>query len=187
MKPRNICLFSLIAVSISLSLAACRKAPLDLPDPEELRAERFGKHGDYLRQSDRLEIYSIASTGPSRHPPEPPGEEEFQGFKIYGMTQTGDKNEIESIWLELHERIDSGHGSSHTFCFWPRHAIRAFHGDEHRDYLIYFECDHLYVYVERDGKDYERIGLEHSAGTLRLNDLLDRAKVPREQPETKSE
>ena len=160
---------------------------MNFQDAEHLRAERFGQHGEFLRDSQRLEIYSVDSIDPSINPEEPRNEQEFHGFRIYGMTQTDNKEDIAAIWSELHERIYAEPGSSVTYCFLPRHAIRAFHGDSYRDYLICFECNHLYVYDDRDSKNHERIGLERVSGALKLNELLDKANIHREQTETTSE
>lgn len=44
-------------------------------------------------------------------------------------------------------------------CFDPRHGIRAYHGEEFKDYLICFHCHHLYVYDTADG-EHKRTGLE---------------------------
>lgn len=166
-----------------LSLVGCREGTVTTPNADQLREQRFGDHGRFLREADRLEIYSIASTGPSSYPAEEPTNEEFHGFKIYGETLTEHGPDIETIWSELDDRIYSGPGSSYTYCFWPRHAIRAFCNDGARDYLICFECDHLYVYPDPASDEYERIGLEDAPGSLTLNTLLDDARVPRERPE----
>jgi hypothetical protein len=166
-----------------LFLAGCREATVTTPNADQLREQRFGDHGHFLREANRLEIYSIASTGPSTNPEEPPTNDEFHGFKVYGKTLTEHRPEIEAIWSEVHDRIYSEPGDSYTYCFWPRHAIRAFSDDGARDYLICFECDHLYVYPDSSSDKYERIGLEEAPGSLTLNTLLDDARVPRERPE----
>jgi len=184
MKSRNLIQYLWTAVFVSLLLAACRKVVTTHPNPEELRKERFGEHGEFLQNADRIQIYSIASTGPSQYPKEPPTKHEIHGFKIYGMTEIDDQSEINSVWSDVHHRIESTHATSYTYCFWPRHAIRAFRREDSRDYLICFECNQLYVFIDQSSAEHERIGLESAAGILKLNELLDQAKVPREQPKT---
>lgn len=185
MNTHKIILLIWTAVIFSLSLTACRKSHVYIPDPEVLRKERFGEHGEFLRHADRLQIYSVESTGPSQSPKDSPTDEEFHGFRIYGKTQIEDKKVIEVIWSEMNDRIYSDPGDRTTYCFWPRHAIRAFHGDEIRDYLICFQCNHLYVYVDPNSDKYERIGLEKAQGELKLNELLDQANIHRELPESR--
>ena len=174
---------SVIALPLLLSIAGCKESTVTTPSADQLREERFGDHGQFLREADRLEIYSVASTGPSIFPEESPTKNEFHGFKIYGKTQTKDRPKIEAIWSDVYDRIYSASGDSYTYCFWPRHAIRAFCADGVRDYLICFECNHLYVYPDHSNDEYERIGLESVSGSLTLNTLLDDARIPRERPE----
>ena len=179
---------SVIALPLFLSITGCKEATVTTPSADQLREERFGDHGQFLREADRLEIYSVASTGPSTYPEDSPTKDEFHGFKIYGKTQIEHRPNIEAIWSEVHDRIYSASGDSYTYCFWPRHAIRAFCADGARDYLICFECNHLYVYPDPSNDEYERIGLEAVAGSLVLNTVLDDARIPRERPKiTKSE
>ena len=178
MKP------SMITLLLLLFIVGCKEATVTTPGAEQLRKERFGDHGQFLREADRLEIYSIASTGPSTYPEESLTKDEFHGFKIYGKTQTEHRSNIKAIWSEVYDRIYSAPGESYTYCFWPRHAIRAFCADGARDYLICFECNHLYVYPDLSNDEHERTGLETVSGSLTLNTLLDDARIPRERPES---
>jgi hypothetical protein len=167
--------------------SACKETAVSMPSPDEIREQRFGDHGDFLREAERLEIYSVESTAQSILPSEPPIEFEFHGFKIYGKTQTSIPSEIEAVWAELYGRIYSEPGDLYTYCFWPRHGIRAYRHEEKRDYLVCFECNHLYVYADPTSDDFVRIGLETLGDELTLDKILDEANVPRELPQNYSE
>ena len=122
-------LFGLLAFSSN----ACQ--PCEFPEREakRLRTERFGEHGDFRREADRLAIYSLASNRMSKLPKQAPTAETFQEFQIYGMVETANKSEIPSVWSDLHQRIDSIQAQRIAYCLWPRHGIRAYHGQIARD------------------------------------------------------
>jgi hypothetical protein len=184
MITRRIILFSWTAALAFISLSACRKAAVNRldPDPEQIRNERFGEHGEFLRNADRIEIYSIAPDGLLENPVELSAKGQFHGYEIHGMIEINDPQEMETVWAQLHDRVYSQLGGFYAYCFSPRHAIRAFRGESVRDYLICFECFHLYVYLNPASDEYERIGLESSPGNLKMDELLDQAGIPRDKP-----
>jgi hypothetical protein len=82
----------------------------------------------------------------------------FHGYKVMGSLEVSHQAIIKTIWKDLESRVFSEHGYRYTMCFDPHHRIRAYHGEEFKDYLICFHCHHLYVYDTADG-EHKRTGL----------------------------
>lgn len=157
-----------------------------------MRRERFGEHGEFLRQADRIEIYSL---DPENLPEEDLPDEvrkisptqKFHDFRFFGMTETTKRNEIDAIWSDLHQRINGKTSKTIAYCFWPRHGIRAYRGEESRDYVICFECIALHVHSPSVSDEYSFISFEYGCDTthLKMNELLDQAGIHRDQPSLK--
>ena len=148
-------------------------------DPEKVQELRFGESGIFLKNADKIELHSL-------HPPyieeKKNLESLFHNYKIMGSIEINDQSDIETIWKDLESRIYSGHGSAYTECFSPRHGIRAYQDDAFKDYLICFQCHHIYVFDTADG-EHKRIGLEGEKGNRLLNDILDKAGIERDRPQ----
>lgn len=163
-------------------LSSCRHEEAVQRSAEDIRLQRFGEHGDYLKLADRIEIFSIASTEISNVSESDPTRDHFHAYEVIGKIELDQPNTVNAVWKDLLRRVDSRQGVTYTYCFFPRHGIRAHNGNTTRDYLICFQCDHLYVYPDPKSDDFERIGLETSSAPILLNDLLDEAGIFREIP-----
>lgn len=179
---RRVLVWSGVLVGLGLALPGCRPGERERPSRDALQTRRFGEHGQFLREAERIELYSLASTGPSIPPDAPATSESFHGFQVYGSVAIAERSDLQAAWADLQERIYAGPGTRYTYCFWPRHGIRAYRAGVERDYVVCFQCEHLYIYRDPRSEDHERIGLESHGSTLRLNEILDRAGVPRERP-----
>lgn len=173
----------------SLICLSCRyQEQARQPDPETLRLERFGEHGEFLRNAERLEIYSLfpENVREERLPKEVqslPPDQKFHGFRFFGKIETTDPKEIKLVWADLHHRINGKSSTSIVYCFWPRHGIRAYHGNEIRDYVICFQCIALHVYSSPADDEYSFISFESggNVSNLKMNELLDRAGIHRDR------
>lgn len=187
-----------------LTAISCRQKTTTLhKGPEELRIERFGDHGPFLRTADWIEIYSLESAKPSdlastafglphpipgrksdpnRKPSLYKSVERFHGYRVLGSLLIDQPEDIQAIWKDLNDRIDTIPAEKSTMCFNPRHGIQVANHQGIRDYLICFECDKVYAYTSDESSDYTVIPLQSSTAPLAINRLLDDADVAREKP-----
>ncbi len=111
-----------------------------------------------------------------------PKETEFHGYAILGELEITGSEVIAEIHQDLFQRIYSEPGTSITYCYEPRHGIRAYRGSKIRDYQICFQCNHLHVFSEIESDEHERIGLETRSEPIQLNAILDKAEIQRQKP-----
>jgi hypothetical protein len=174
---------SWILLAIGIVLAGCREPAPAGPSRDDVRRSRFGAHGEFLKAADSLEIHSLASRGGRRNGL-PPGTKQFRGWEILGSTTVKERERVRSVWADLYRRVDSRSAEIYNYCFLPRHGIRAVKGQQTKDYVICFECDHIYVYAGPDEEEYDRVGMEAVAEEPVLNGILDRAGIRREVPDS---
>ncbi|MDB0067822.1 hypothetical protein N9E90_00285 [Akkermansiaceae bacterium] len=106
----------------------------------------------------------------------------FHKHSILGQLEIRDPKVIAQIHLELFKRIESQYpGNSYTMCYNPRHGLRIFRGEETRDFQICFECNHLNVFRNIEAEEPEWIGLETHPEELKLNVILDKAGIQRQE------
>ncbi len=187
-RLRSVRLLALLLTSV-VCLSCRYQESAQQPDPETLRRERFGEHGEFLQNAERLEIFSLFPENiPDKDLPEEvqilPSNQKFHGFRFFGKLETTDPNEVNSVWADLHQRINGKTSTSIAYCFWPRHGIRAYRGDESRDYVICFQCIALRVYSPSQSDEHTYISLENDCDTsnLKMNELLDHAGIHRDLP-----
>ena len=153
-------------------------------DPQRLQELRFGDAGEFLKDADRVTLYSLESeslheSGKKNQP------ELFHGYRVLGQLEITEKEAIDSIYQDLRGRVYDELGSSDTCCFNPRHGLKVGKGKESMNFLICFQCCKIYVYSsENDDGDYQRVPLKWISDTeeaLLLNTLLDKAEISREE------
>ncbi|MDB4505355.1 hypothetical protein N9072_00510 [bacterium] len=121
-------------------------------------------------------VYSLDSDPRSGADPK------FHKHSILGQLEIRDPKVIAQIHLELFKRIESQYpGNSYTMCYNPRHGLRIFRGEETRDFQICFECNHLNVFRNIEAEEPEWIGLETHPEELKLNVILDKAGIQRQE------
>lgn len=188
----------------ALTAISCRQKTIaSLKGPEVLRIERFGDHGPWIRSASWIEVYSIESkptdqssivfglphpipgrkSDPNRKPSLYKSVERFHGYRVLGSVLMDQPEDIQAIWKDLNDRIDTESGEREMSCFNPRHGIRVANHQGIRDYLICFECNKVRVYDSPASKEpMAAIPLQSSTAPLAINRLLDDADVAREKP-----
>ena len=169
-----------LIIIVLLVAFGCRSTTKEDIDLTQQRESILASYGASFEHADKIVIYSLASEGPSNYPLSPADKGTFHGFSVYGVTAVTETADISNVWTDLRDRVLLG--DLYTYCFWPRHGIRAYQGKIFRDYAICFECNHLYLYKSSTGEEHERIGLMSIDRPLILNQILDFRGVPREQP-----
>jgi hypothetical protein len=91
-----------------------------------------------LEEADQYELYSILP-GRERGAPK----EEFHEYPVFGKLSINDRAARERLTNGLRAGVVPGHGMK---CFAPRHAIRTVKGATTTDFVICFECKHVYIW-----------------------------------------
>jgi|GEM_PF-4229656 len=135
--------------------------------------------GTFLREAERIEVLSLASDGVPM-PEVGASQGDFYGYQIYGATAVSDPALIENVWSDVTKRIADDNSSS-VMCFNPRHGIRAFKGDEQRDFVICFECESIRIHNPKSSQPRLYVPLTSASAPLAMDELLDAASIPRER------
>lgn len=170
-----------IAFIISLLLLlGCRKSDNSLQSFPNL--EKYSKYEDFLSGVHKVTLYSTKSIS---HQPNdgPPPKELFQSYEVLGSIEITDKETISKLLKAVKGNIDDSKFDAYTMCFNPRHGMRLESHDTVKDFLICFECCHLYIFDDINSEDYNyiRIGLKRPNDNTYFNSLLDEQNIPREQ------
>jgi len=154
------------------------------PDIPAIQQHLFGEHGIFLREADKVTLYST-----DIHPYQPAEGTEFpelfHGHQVFGSIDIDDPEQILAIGADIQGRIHWDTDVSVTVCcFWPRHGLRAYRGNEVRDYLACFECAKLYIFTDVHSDEPEFIALEtgirgEDTSSHLLNGILDQAGIHR--------
>ncbi len=103
-----------------------------------LRPEQLSDPLRALDDANQCELYSILP-GPEPGAPK----EEFHGYPVLGKVSINDRAARERLTNVLKAGVLAGHGGN---CFVPRHAIRTVKGATTTDFVICFECKHVYIW-----------------------------------------
>lgn len=102
---------------------------------------------------------------------EQPAEKSFHSYPILGSASLK-ADDIQTATTALRQGLSEADRSSD--CFWPRHGLRFEHAGRTYDFVICFECHHVYVY--RDGERLESL-LTDEAPQQTFDDILSKHKV----------
>ena len=162
----RILLASLIAFPLSSVMAMAEEAPENRHAiPADAKA--------ILEKADKIELFAVFP-----EPTKAASEVRFHGWNTLGQT-TLEKAEARKALVAAFEKGVAEYKQEGAKCFEPRHAIRATHDGKTADFLICFECAHVYVYVE--GQPERRALVSHAPAEL-FNKMLKDAKVKVDEP-----
>jgi hypothetical protein len=124
-----------------------------------------------IADQDQLTLYSIDGKrfGPGKNPD---AAETFYEYPVLGHIDMIDGQQRRDLLAALRNGLNEGKQTAK--CFWPRHGIRIVSHGKTTDYLICFECSHVYIYSDVDVavKPIER---SHQAV---FDELLKDASIP---------
>jgi hypothetical protein len=95
-----------------------------------------------LDEADQYELYSILP-GPDPQV----SKAEFHQYPVLGKISVNDQAARERLTNVLKAAARAGHGKK---CFAPRHGIRVVKGETTTDFVICFECNHVYIWRNGD-------------------------------------
>lgn len=97
---------------------------------------------------------------------------DFFGYYVLGKTRITDTKQKNEILNSISNGIAQGQGMAR--CFDPRHGVRVESGTNVVDFLICFECGHLYIF---SNKHTNWLRATTSSPQTLLNETLKKAKV----------
>lgn len=144
--------------------------------------EKYSEYEDFLSEVTKITLFSTKSI--PYHPDDGPKPKTlFHDYEVMGAVDITNKETISKMLEAVKDNINDESGESYTMCFDPRHGLRIESRDSVKDFLICFECSHLYVYADADSEEYTRIGLKFPSDNSYFNSILDNNNIPRKKPD----
>ena len=129
---------------------------------------------DALLNDSGLVLFSI---DPDRYSSEHADAKRFHDYPILGETVVASPSSRQALAATLASSLAAWDGTV-SFCFHPRHGLRATHGGNTYDFLICFQCGFLYLYQSTG----DRVGFGLIGGPGPFRDILAAANVPVVKP-----
>ncbi|SHI66406.1 hypothetical protein SAMN02745181_0608 [Rubritalea squalenifaciens DSM 18772] len=157
-----------------------------LRSDDEIRDTAMGDYAPFLRQADKLELYSLVPS-PHRDPDgnriDPDPQKTFHGYYIYGKIEITDPNRMDQVRTAVHQSVATERNPPMMHCFNPRHGVRAYWNGEVRDYLICFQCASMEMFPAAAAEKSERVYFGAQNFAKVLNDMLDANGIKRSLPQ----
>ncbi|GAA5497310.1 hypothetical protein Rhal01_03503 [Rubritalea halochordaticola] len=157
-----------------------------LRSDDEIRDAAMGEYAPFLRQADKLELYSLVPS-PHRDPDgnriDPDPKKTFHAYYIYGKIEITDPDRMDQVRTAVHQSVTTESNTSKYMCFNPRHGVRAYRNGEVRDYLICFECASMAMFPAADAESSSDVYLGSPKFAKVLNSMLDANGIKRNLPQ----